>query len=304
MKSLNSNDLIFKYEAFGLKIHSEIRLPELKPLKSEKSDINIYLGEVDLPTRSVLDEGISYKLLDNTIYRFWDVIGKFKITADSIIVNSAENVDKVILRNFLLGTVFATLLRLKGLFVLHASSINMNGSAIAFSGFKGSGKSTTAMAFYNEGYPIVADDYITIQFDGDIPIIFPGFPSLRLSSKSRAAMGLNFDKSNLERNIMDKAYASVPKSFSSNKIPLKKVYILQRNKESKIIDLKPQEAFMELIKNTFSIHMFSKLELPDNFVQCERIVKNLDLSILVIPDSLEKIHEVTRMVEMDIEDKL
>ena len=61
--------------------------------------------------------------------------------------------DKIILRNFLLGTVFATFLRLRGLFVLHASSVNINGSAVAFSGFKGYGKSTTAMAFYNEGYP-------------------------------------------------------------------------------------------------------------------------------------------------------
>ena len=132
-----------------------------------------------------------------------------------------------ILRNFLLGTVFATLLRLRGLFVLHASSVNINGSAVAFSGFKGYGKSTTAMAFYNEGYPVVADDYITIEFnDNDIPMISPGFPCLRLSSKSRKAMGLNFDKYNLEKNIIDKKYTSVPKSFSSHKIPLKKIYIL------------------------------------------------------------------------------
>ena len=88
-------------------------------------------------------------------------------------------------------------------------------------------------------------------------------------------MGLNFDKYNLEKDIMDKTYVSVPKSFSSNKIPLKRIYILQRGKESKIIDLKPQEAFMELVKNTFGIHMFSKSELPNNFFQCEKLVKKL-----------------------------
>jgi len=33
MASVNSSDLNFKYEAFGLKIHSEIELPELRPLK-------------------------------------------------------------------------------------------------------------------------------------------------------------------------------------------------------------------------------------------------------------------------------
>jgi hypothetical protein len=305
MASVKSNDLNFKYEAFGLKIHSEIELPELRPFKSETWDITIYLGDVDLLLGEIIDEGFSYEVTEDSIYRFWDEIGKFKITKDTIVIDPTPEIDNIILRTFLLGTVFATLLRLRGLFVLHASSVNINGSAIAFSGFKGYGKSTTAMAFYNGGYPIVADDYITIEFDSnDILIISPGFPSLRLSSKSREVMGLNFDKANLEKNIMDKTYASVPKSFSSYKIPLKKIYMLQRGKESRIIDLKPQETFMELVKNTFGIHIFSKLELPDNFFQCEKIVKNVDVSILEIPDSLEKIHEVVNIVEEDIGDEL
>jgi hypothetical protein len=301
MASVKSNDLSFKYEAFGLKIHSAIPLQELRPSESETADIIIYLGEVDLPTENVLNEEVSYKVTKNAIYRFWDVIGKFKITKSSIIIDAAHGVNKIILEYFLLGSVFATLLRLRGLFVLHASCVNINGSAIAFSGFKGYGKSTTAMAFYNEGYPIVSDDYITIEFDdNNIPLISPGFPSLRLSPKSREVMGLHLEESTLNLEIIGKTYASVPTSFSNNKIPLKKIYILQRVKKSKIIDLKPQEAFIELVKNTFGIQMFSKLELPDNFFQCERIVKNVDVSILEISDSLEKIHELAKIVEDDI----
>ena len=156
-------DLSFKYEAFGLKIHSEIVLPELIPSKSVKADLNIYLGKVDLPVDDVRNERFSYKVTDNSIYRFWDEIGKFKITNYSIIIDPIPDVNKTVLRNFLLGTILATFLRLKGFFVLHASSVNINGSAIAFSGFKGYGKSTTAMAFYNQGYPVVADDYIIIN---------------------------------------------------------------------------------------------------------------------------------------------
>ena len=158
------------------------------------------------------------------------------------------------------------------------------------------------MAFYNEGYPIVADDYISIEFDHDnIPTISPGFPSLRLSNESRESMGI--DKFNSDNQI-DKKYLSTLKSFSSNKIPLKKIYILQRDKESKIINIKPQEAFMELVKNTFGIQMFSKLELPTNFFSCEKIVKNVDVSILKISDSLEKIQEIVNIVEKDIGKKL
>ena len=103
---------------------------------------------------------------------------------------------------------------------MHASSININGSAIAFSGFKGYGKSTTAMAFYNQGYPIVTDDYIIIEFDtNNIPIVSPGFPSLRLSNESRESMGI--DKFKFDNEI-DKIYLSTSKSFSSNKDTIKK----------------------------------------------------------------------------------
>ena len=158
------------------------------------------------------------------------------------------------------------------------------------------------MAFYNDGYLIVADDYISIKFDHDnIPTISLGFPSLRLSNESREAMG--FDKFNSDNQI-DKTYLSTLKSFSNSIIPLKKIYILQRDKESKIINIKPQEAFMELVKNTFGIYMYPKLELPTNFFSCEKIVKNVDISILKISDSLEKIQEVVNIIEKDIEKKL
>jgi len=305
MASVKPNDLSFKYEAFGLKIHFEILLPELRPLESETADITIYLGEVDLPQGNVLNEGFSFNVTKNAIYRFWDDIGKFKITKCSITVDPAHGLNKIILRSFLLGTVFATLLRLRGLFVLHTSSVNINGSAIAFSGFKGYGKSTTAMAFYNEGYPVVADDYIAIEFDNnDIPIISPGFPILRLTSKSRQAKGLNYNKTNLKKDINDKTYSSVPRSYSSNKIPLKKIYILQRGKESKIIDLKPQKSFIELVKNTFGIHMFSNSELPNNFFHSERLLKSIDVSILEVPNSLKDIQKVIKIIEEEIGDGL
>lgn len=179
-----------------------------------------------------------------------------------------------------------------------ASSININNSAVAFSGFKGYGKSTTAMAFYKEGYPVVADDYITMEFDKEVPFVSPGFPSLRLSNESRSYMGLK--KSDLDPKIMPKTYVELHESFSNSKLPLKKVYILQRGKTIGVTTLKPQEAFMELVKNTFGIDMFSKSELPNNFFQCENLVKNVDVSILEIPDSIEEIHKIVRVVEDDV----
>ena len=57
---------------------------------------------------------------------------------------------------------------------------------------------------------------------------------------------------------------------------------------------------MELVKNTFGIDMFSRSELPDNFFKCEKLLKNVDVSVLEVP-SLEKMQEVVRVVEEDLD---
>lgn len=296
-----TSELIFKYRAYGFKICSEILLPELINSSFESADITISMGKVELPEKFVLNEGSSYKATKDAIYRFWDEIGKFKIIENLIVVDPINGLNKLILRNFLLGTVFATLLRKRGLYVLHASSVNINGYAVAFSGFKGYGKSTTAMTFYKQGYPIVSDDYITIKSDiRNNPFIYPGFPILRLSSISKEFMGLKFKKTKSKTLLLDKSYVSVQKLFSNSKIPLKKIYILKRSEETKITNLNSQDGFIELIKNTFGIHMFSRLELPNNFFQCEKIFNNVNISLLEISDSLEKINEVVKIVEEDL----
>jgi len=294
-------ELNFKYEAYGLKIHSEMSLPELMSVESDIADITIVWGKFELPQDQVLSDGFSYKVTKEAIYRFWDDIGKFKITNKSIIIDTNLSADELILRTYILGTVLATLLRLRGLFILHASCVNLNGNAVCFSGFKGYGKSTTAMAFYKEGYHIVADDYVLIKVAADdIYFTYPGFPNLRLSFKSRELMGLNSEVSTLNSGKVDKTYVSAPASFSTNKLPLKKIYILRRGKRSGILDLKTQEAFLELVKNTFGIHMFSKLELPNNFFECEKIVNNVNIAILEIPDGIESLSNIIKKVEEDL----
>lgn len=295
----NVEESIYYYKAFGLIISSEIYLPELVPIQKTKSDVSINIGAVELPFSSVHD-GISFIVTDQEIYRFWDHIGKFKITDDCILLEPNPSIDQNVLKNFILGTIFATLLRLRGKFVLHSSCVNINNTAVAFSGLKGYGKSTIAMSLYLRGFPLVADDYITIEFDkNNIPFVMPGFPSLRLSSDSKVNLGLSLDD-HLEIEYLEKQYVSVKKRFSNRKIPLNKIYILDRKNKFKVNKLDYPEGFMEIVKNTFAIYTFSKSELVENFFQCENIVKSVDIFKLEIPDNIEKIPEIIKRIEEDI----
>lgn len=296
MSKVISYGLKYKYDAFGLKIHSELKLPELIPLNSEYSDVKILFRKITLPTQSILHEGINFKSTKDSIYRFWEEIGKFKITKSSIIIDPASNVNLVQLRTFILGTILATLVRLRGSFVLHASAVNINDSAIAFSGFKGFGKSTTAMAFYKEGYPIVADDYVVINAKNGIQLVNPGFPRLKLSNETKESLNLFQNR----MNTVDKSYVNVDENFKNQKLELKKIYLLKRGDNLKISSLTPQTAFIELIKNTFGIYMFSKSELPNNFFKCEQLIKDVEVKILEIYSSLENISQIVKIVEEDM----
>ena len=58
----------------------------------------------------------------------------------------------------------ALLLYQRGFLVLHGSSIKINNGAIAFLGYRGNGKSTTAINLYKKNYPIVTDDILSYKF--------------------------------------------------------------------------------------------------------------------------------------------
>jgi hypothetical protein len=64
--------------------------------------------------------------------------------------------------SYLLGPVFALVLRLRGIVCLHASAARVGEVAVAFLGCAHAGKSTLAAAFSLAGYPALSDDTATL----------------------------------------------------------------------------------------------------------------------------------------------
>lgn len=292
---------MYKYKSFGLNIHSEIFLPELAVDDSYKPDLLIHFGDFNEFSGETVVEGEYFRLTENSIYRFWNDIGKFKINnGNEITVKPAKDVNEVVFRSFILGTVMASLLYQRGLFVLHASAVNVNDEVIAFLGNKGYGKSSTAMTFYKEGYPIIADDYIAIK-PNSVPLVYPGFPSLRLSYKSRVQGDFSQERVYYKDVEIDKIHVPANGNFSLSKIPLKKLYVLKRGNQLKISEFTPQEALMKLVENTFGISRFRKSDFVDNLKQCSSLLDHIDISLLEVPDSLEELQKVVELIRKDIE---
>ena len=81
---------------------------------------------------------------------------------------------------YLQGQLLGFLQRLRGVTCLHASAVLIDGRAIAVAGFPGAGKSSTAAAFLQMGYPVLADDVVPVFEDAGKFMVRPAHPRIWL----------------------------------------------------------------------------------------------------------------------------
>lgn|GEM_PF-1007130 len=86
--------------------------------------------------------------------------------------------------SYLLGPVFALVLRLRGIVCLHASAVCTASGAVAFLGQAHAGKSTLAASFALAGHPALSDDIATLVPEGGHFQVAPDAPYLNLWPRS------------------------------------------------------------------------------------------------------------------------
>jgi hypothetical protein len=86
----------------------------------------------------------------------------------------------VTLRHLLVDQLLPHLLAVGGDLVLHASAVELDGTALAFVGPTGAGKSSLAAGFVARGAALLTDDFVVLRERGDRYLAEPAYPSLRL----------------------------------------------------------------------------------------------------------------------------
>jgi hypothetical protein len=167
------------YRLFGLRIASEIDLPELFETERGLTDIVfkrgtvVPLGPDAVDCVAQVDGGVTVEIPE---------VARFHIRDGREIIVDAENcADPRSVRVFLLGTASGVLIHQRGLLPLHANAVELGSGAVAFSGESGAGKSTLAAWFHDRGARIVADDVCVIGLgEGGEALAMPGLPRFRL----------------------------------------------------------------------------------------------------------------------------
>lgn len=291
---------MYRYIAYGLGIHSELPFQELLPGETN-ADVTIRVNHLNHLPRSA-GTG-TFRVTTNEANIRYAGIGAILIRGGSeIIVDPDPGIDERELRFYILGPVFGVLLHQRGRLVLHASAACINGKAIAFLGAPGSGKSTTAAAFYARGHHVIADDLVAIAFDNENPpLIHPGFPVLKLWPKVAASLGNDISASPRTSSNIDKRAWRIDRAFSTVPLLLKCVYVLTEGEYPEIKPLTPQESFVELVRHTFVVHLLDATKTtPTHFRQCSIVANSVPVRLLKRPQSLDALPAVAELVERDL----
>lgn len=183
------------YRYAGLRIASEIPLPEWSVFEEQNpgngADVCITLGSVREDDLIGIENG---RLVAPGECRFLvPGVGSFHVREGrEIRVSSAPGISMARLRPWLLGSAWAALCYQRGLFLVHASAVEVKGAAVLFCARSRGGKSTLAARLHQHGHRLLSDDFCHL----DIPpegaaSLLPAPPRIKLWDDALAQLKWN-----------------------------------------------------------------------------------------------------------------
>lgn len=291
---------MYTYVAYGLGIHSALPLPELVASAAVGADVVIQIGKLDGPLPEPPHTGSDFHVTSEGAYFFWEQVGAFLVRdGKEITVEPFPGVEERLIRLPLLGMVLAALLHQRGLLVLHASTVAINGSAVAFLGKKGWGKSTIAAALHAHGHRVVVDDMLAIDVAAtESPMVHPGFPQLKLWPDVVASLGDDPETLDRLHSQVEKRARSVTAGFSQTPLPLKRIYVLDAGPAREIETLRAHEAFIELVRHSYFAGSFQAVDaVSSHFRKCVSLTRRVPMGRLKRQGSLSTLPALARLVE-------
>ncbi|TYP76689.1 aldolase [Paenibacillus methanolicus] len=251
------------YESFGLRIASEIELPELlpgKPQEPDWADVDIRLEDLEQVWREHEAPEDYYAFLPDRLLFYVPDIAIFSVSGGrEIRVSPLPGSEETARRLYVLGTCMGTILIQRKTLPLHGSAVLIDGRAYAIVGDSGAGKSTLAKAFVERGHMLLSDDVIAVSQDGPHghPVVQPAYPQQKLWQQSLDRFGL--DGRSFETLYETKYAVPVRSRFCAEPMPLAGVFELAKAEEEEI-ELAPYTGLAPL--PVLRMHTFRQFLIP------------------------------------------
>lgn len=294
-----------RYTAYGVTVDSEIVLPELVAAQdvssADGSDrVVVRVGSVMMDQAARANASPLVWARAGDVCLHYRGLASFHLTGGrQILVELAPDMDPSVLRLLLLGPALAVLLHQRGLLVLHASSVAVDGMAAAFAAEKGEGKSTLAAAMHARGHAVVADDLLAIDLKStDDLLVHPGFPQLKLAPDSAAQISHDPDALPKLHPEYEKRAGCVMPGFRSSPLPLGCIFILQTGSDQRVVPLPPQQRVVELVRHSYLAPLLNSTgESAAHFKQVVALAARVPVLQMQRRRDMDALPEAVRQVE-------
>jgi hypothetical protein len=297
------------YSLYGVRLKSAVPLAGLRVHGPGRRVITLFEGSAALFSRARRQAELSARdwfqharLADGSDYLQWSGLFEFLVSVDGrrIAYGRFNGASAESLQTYLLAQVLSFALVKRGIEPLHATSVVIDGQAVAFLADCGYGKSSLGAAFLQVGCPLLTDDLLVLKEQGDRFIACPGppriklFPAMarRLLARPGNAIPMNNGTSKLVIALGENETVSPKGTF-----PLKAIYVLTppasaRGSNITIRPLSPRRVFFELIKNTFNPLIVEPERLERQFDLASRLAARVPVRSLSYPRNFRRISEV------------
>lgn len=256
------------YKAFGLRVLSEVSLPELP--ESEGHDlVDAVIETADLTHNwsQFARQGQNIVLMKELIMFRIPSLAIFCIKkGKEITVCPVEGFDEELLRMLLLGTCMGALLMQRRILPLHGSAVVISGKAYGFVGDSGAGKSTLASAFISRGYKLLSDDVIALSISQEnIPIIVPSYPQQKLWQESLKELGMEADRYRPIYLRENKFAVPVYENFYDQPLPLAGLFelVTTENEKIEVRQIERLESLHILFRHTYRNSFIPEADLME-----------------------------------------
>ena len=298
--------MTYRYNAFGLNIHSSIEIPEMTP-HDETPDVRIELGRVPDKLKDPALVGVRFQAKPGVFWMKKDNTAKYLAEDGArIVVERFPDARDRDVRLYLLGSVLGAILHQREMLPLHASAVRVNGQCVLFCGRSGAGKSTIAKALMMRGFRFHSDDICVLKMpgNGDEPMVYPGYPQIKLWEDAMDELGVGLKQFPRVRQAWHKYAVPVEEATSLiPPLPLKKIYILfpHNQKQIRMVPLGGAEKVSALKDQTYRYHLVGGLgKTVQHFRLAAELAEKAQVTDLYRPQKPFLLDQLTSFLENDM----
>ncbi len=291
-----------RLNAFGLTVASAFEIPELPDSKSsDGADVVVTRRSIDRPADARDDQTVYQKGTDEQLL-LYEAANISIRGGREISVDPDPTVPEEVIRHVIIGPAFNYLLHQRGYLVLHASTVAIGDTAVAFVGESGMGKTTTATAFLCAGHRVLSDDVAAIELGSAGPRVQSGYPSIKLDPSIVDRLDVPVEKPHRTSRLRNRHFHGLRHEQPESPVPLKRIYVLSDGTNAAVLPIEPRKQPPELVRHTYTVpRTDDSEEIESNFVRCTALAESVHVRRLRRERDLGKLPQLVELVEEDID---